>query len=172
VGGQEHRVSAGLLRPLNLNLNTDLDWGMFRIGYDPRAAMMAEAVTPDLSGVLKPSDAVWSLAETSVPKCYAWVLKKDAPSLGFDVAQSSPGPLIAGYRLSVVGLGAPDSTCLKMIVKREGEAIVGLDVSLAPVDYSDAKIAEEPANGFVGGGAMWIEPRTDRILDALHQLAA
>ena len=40
---------------------------------------------------------------------------------------------------------------VKLILSAGAAPQYGLEISLAPVDYADAQIAEEPAGGFVGG---------------------
>lgn len=182
VAGKQRKILAGLLQPPDRSRTTDLDWGMFRVDPDRFGAKeLAFCQTPDMPDSLNPSSAIWSLAGTKFPPCHVLAPAIPQPAAVSDYT-GSPFyyPMFdASHRLSVVGLhevfvkGAPPPSYKAMnLVLNSGEkSHAAIDISLVPVDYADAKIAEEPASGFIGGGPMWIEPRTERIIDALHRLA-
>lgn len=173
LGQRELQIPASIMpRSPTEGPPASLEWGLFRLGPVGFTPWIEKSV-PDWSKVADPDKAVWSTAGTGAAQCVLWQPAPNVPKLGLDISGAPGAPNLIGntYRLSTHSAALPGMATVKLILSAGAAPQYGLDISLAPVDYADAQIAEEPAGGFVGGGAMWIEPKTDRILDALHQLA-
>jgi hypothetical protein len=173
LAGKEYRVGASILNEPRKDLPGQLDWGLFRIlgTLGSPGLLASQASTPDVRPALKPGAAVWNLGAAGTPKCRLYT---KAPPIkpATEIAGFLPGQYEVDLdrRLGVGSATIAPPYRVEFFDYRGERAKVDFDVCLAPVDYADARIAEAPAGGFKGGGPMWMEPRTDAIIEALNAL--
>jgi len=171
LGGKEYRVGASILNEPRQGLSGQFDWGMCRIlGTTGTPGFLAsQASTPNLMPSFRPGEPVWRLNASQAPRCRIWARVVAHGALG--IGGFMPGEFELGldYRLAVGSVGSSEFKP-ESFNYRGSQGQNAFELCLVPVDYADAAIADEPPGGFAGGGPMWVQPRTDAIIEAINAL--
>jgi hypothetical protein len=188
-GKQPQRVGASLVNDSAKPFSPE--WGMCQVlGSAETPGKLVKSFTDRNEAVPKVhvgkySDTPWKLEHTDdgpkallyamregdvFPKNWNDLLNLDCP-LRIVCSTGRPRKFMAdGNHYVRVWQGEPDG----MIPTKSGlprPSYPDLDIYLVPVDYQDAKNAEERHNGFQGGGPMWLEPQTDEIIGEIVRLS-
>jgi hypothetical protein len=171
IGGKEVRVGASILNEPRQGLTGQFDWGMCRIlGTTGTPGFLAsQANTPDLTPMFSAGQPIWRLTGDGAPRCRIW--SRTVAHGSMLIGGFMPGEYELGldHRLAVGSVGSTEFKP-ESFDYRGTSGQNAFEVCLVPVDYADAAIADEPPGGFTGGGAMWVQPRTDAIIEAINAL--